>query len=67
MKTAIETRKAADALKMLPFKFVVKVSWNKNRGEVSYLLMHAKPIDTEGASFASSATIASFLGVVDTL
>ena len=67
MKSASAIRTEAAALNMIPFKLVMKVSWNAARGEVSYLLMHAKQIDTEGASYASSATVASFLGIADTL
>ena len=67
MKSASAIRTEAAALNMIPYKFVIKISWNAARGEVSYLLMHAKQIDTEGASYASSATVASFLGIADTL
>ena len=67
MKSASALRTEAAALNMMPFKIVMKVTWNAARNEVSYLLTHAKQIDTEGATYASSATVASFLGIADTL
>ena len=67
MKSAAALRTEAAALNMMPFKIVIKVSWNAARNEVSYLLTHAKQIDTEGATYASSTTVASFLGIADTL
>eukprot|EP00966_Prymnesium_polylepis_P034592 804658-Prymnesium_polylepis.1 len=66
-KSAAALRTEAAALVMMPFKIVIKVQWNAARGEVSYMLMHAKQINTEGASYASSATVATFLGIADTL
>ena len=50
-----------------PPTLVLKVKWDVGRGEVSYQAMNFKPIDTEGATYASSATLAAYLGVAATL
>ena len=67
LKTRADLQKVAGALVMQPFKVVIKVKWDAARNEVGYLAMNFKPITTEGATYASSASLAAFLGVADTL
>eukprot|EP00966_Prymnesium_polylepis_P336444 7391578-Prymnesium_polylepis.1 len=67
IKSASEIRTESAALNMMPFKTVIKIGWNATRGEVSYLLMHARQIDTEGATYSSSPSLASYLGIADLL
>ena len=66
-RSRAELEALAAGLEMQPYKIVLKVKWDVGRGEVSYLAMNFKPIDTEGATYASSGTLAAYLGVAATL
>ena len=65
--TNAEQIRKAELKTMLPYKFVVRVRWNRERNEPDFLLMNIKPIETEGGAFATCPTAAAWLGVADTL
>jgi hypothetical protein len=48
-------------------KVVIKVKWDAARGEVGYLVMNFKVIDTEGATYQISVSLASWLGIAGTV